>query len=76
MIEVNPGGEDFSNANQRKMPLNIIRNVNQRNGGDAGKRFSVLLLPVKTYSQIDEAVDYVNEHDRPLGLYYFGEDKG
>ena len=32
------------------------------------------LLPVKTYKQVDEAVGYVNEHDRPLGLYYFGED--
>lgn len=21
-------------------------------------------------------MDYINEHDRPLGLYYFGQDKG
>ena len=33
------------------------------------------ILPVKTYRTIDEAIDYVNEHDRPLGLYYFGQDK-
>src|SRR3546814_13721302 len=33
------------------------------------------VLPVKTYKNIDEAIDYVNEHDRPLGLYYFGQDK-
>ena len=32
------------------------------------------LLPVKTYDHIDETIDYVNEHDRPLGLYYFGSD--
>ena len=32
------------------------------------------LLPVKTYNHIDETIDYVNEHDRPLGLYYFGSD--
>ena len=32
------------------------------------------LLPVKTYDHIDETIQYVNEHDRPLGLYYFGSD--
>jgi len=31
-------------------------------------------LPVKTYSSIDQAIDYINDHDRPLGLYYFGDD--
>ena len=31
------------------------------------------VLPVKTYVHIDEAIEYVNEHDRPLGLYYFGQ---
>jgi coniferyl-aldehyde dehydrogenase len=29
------------------------------------------LLPVRTYSDIDEVLDYVNRHDRPLGLYLF-----
>ena len=32
------------------------------------------ILPIKSYSEVDEAIQYVNEHDRPLGLYYFGED--
>ena len=32
------------------------------------------LLPVKTYGGVDEAIAYVNEHARPLGLYYFGSD--
>ena len=33
------------------------------------------VMPVKTYDDLDEAVDYVNEHARPLGLYYFGTDE-
>jgi coniferyl-aldehyde dehydrogenase len=33
------------------------------------------LLPVKTYDSVDDAIGYVNEHARPLGLYYFGGDK-
>lgn len=74
VIEVNPGGEDFSNANIRKMPLNILRNVNDDMKVMQEEIFGPV-LPVKTYSQIEEAIDYVNEHDRPLGLYYFGGDK-
>ena len=33
------------------------------------------IMPVKTYKQIDEVVDYINLHERPLGLYYFGNKK-
>jgi coniferyl-aldehyde dehydrogenase len=32
------------------------------------------VLPVMTYKTVEEAVAYVNRRDRPLGLYYFGED--
>jgi len=32
------------------------------------------VLPVRTYRGLDEAIDYVNRHPRPLALYYFGED--
>ena len=32
------------------------------------------VLPVKTYRHLDEAIDYVNGHPRPLALYYFGAD--
>ena len=74
VIEVNPGDEDFSNANQRKMPLTILKNVNDEMAAMQEEIFGPV-LPVKTYRAVDEAVDYVNEHDRPLGLYYFGDDK-
>jgi coniferyl-aldehyde dehydrogenase len=73
VIEVNPGNEDFANANQRKMPLTILRHVNDEMEAMQEEIFGPV-LPVKTYRAIDEAVDYVNENDRPLGLYYFGED--
>jgi len=33
------------------------------------------LLPVKQYKDVDETINYVNGRDRPLGLYYFGQDK-
>ncbi|MEO0908446.1 MAG: coniferyl aldehyde dehydrogenase [Pseudomonadota bacterium] len=74
VIEVNPAGEDFGSANQRKMPLTVLRGVNDDMTVMQEEIFGPV-LPVKTYKAVDEAVDYVNEHDRPLGLYYFGEDK-
>jgi coniferyl-aldehyde dehydrogenase len=31
-------------------------------------------LPIKGYRDIDEVITYVNDHPRPLCLYYFGND--
>ena len=73
-IEVNPAGEDFAAANLNKLPLTILRNVNDDMKVMQEEIFGPV-LPVKTYKGIDEAIDYVNAHDHPLGLYYFGEDK-
>jgi coniferyl-aldehyde dehydrogenase len=33
------------------------------------------LLPVRSYKTIDETIEYINRHDRPLGLYLFSDDK-
>lgn len=74
VIEVNPAGEDFASANGHKMPLHIVRGVDDGMKVMQEEIFGPI-LPVKTYAHIDEAIDYVNAHDRPLGLYYFGNDK-
>jgi coniferyl-aldehyde dehydrogenase len=74
LIEVNPAGEDFASSNGNKMPLTIVRNVNDDMKVMQDEIFGPI-LPVMTYDSIDQAIDYVNDHDRPLGLYYFGNDK-
>lgn len=33
------------------------------------------ILPVKTYRSADEAIGYINGHDRPLAFYCFSNDK-
>jgi coniferyl-aldehyde dehydrogenase len=33
------------------------------------------LLPVKSYRILDEAIAYINAHDRPLALYPFSHDR-
>ena len=33
------------------------------------------LLPILTYTDIEEALSYINEHEKPLALYLFTKDK-
>ncbi len=33
------------------------------------------LLPILGYSNLSQAIEYINGRDRPLGLYYFGKDR-
>jgi len=33
------------------------------------------ILPIVPYDKVEEALAYVNRHDRPLALYWFGEDR-
>lgn len=73
VIEINPAGEDFASTNSNKMPVYVVRNVNDGMKVMQDEIFGPI-LPVMTYDRVEDAVDYVNEHDRPLGLYYFGDD--
>ena len=34
------------------------------------------ILPIKSYRSLDEAIAYINAHDRPLSLYPFSHDRG
>ena len=73
VVEVNPAGEDFASANSNKMPFTIVRNPTEDMKVMQEEIFGPV-LPIKTYDRPEEAIDYVNAHDRPLGLYYFGKD--
>lgn len=33
------------------------------------------ILPVMTFDQLDQAIDYINANEKPLALYYFGKNK-
>ena len=33
------------------------------------------ILPIRTYARLDDAIDYVNAHDRPLALYPFSHQR-
>ena len=73
IIEINPAGENFSQQPHRKIPPTLVLNPTDDMAVMQDEIFGPI-LPVMQYSDAQEAVDYVNSRDRPLGLYYFGED--
>jgi coniferyl-aldehyde dehydrogenase len=74
VVEINPGRETLP-AEARKLPPTLVI--------EPGEQLAVMreeifgpVLPVKIYRSLDQAIDYVNAHPRPLALYYFGADAG
>ena len=72
VVEINPRQEALP-AEARKMPPTLVI--------EPGENLAVMreeifgpVLPIKTYRTLDQAIDYVNSHPRPLALYYFGTD--
>ncbi len=72
VTEINPANETLA-ADARKLPPTLVI--------EPGEELAVMreeifgpVLPIKTYSWLDEAIDYVNRRPRPLALYYFGAD--
>jgi|TARA_B110000438_G_scaffold298740_1_gene347547 coniferyl-aldehyde dehydrogenase len=74
VVEINPSNEDFSQQPHHKIPPTIVLNPTDDMKIMQEEIFGPV-LPVKTYSQVSETVDYINSKDRPLGLYYFGDEK-
>ena len=73
IIELNPAKENFTQQPFHKIPPTIVLNPTDDMKIMKDEIFGPL-LPVKTYDKVDDAIGYVNAHDRPLGLYYFGDD--
>lgn len=74
LAELNPAKEDFSQQEHRRIPPTLVLDPSEDMQIMQDEIFGPL-LPVKRYQDVSEALDYVNSKDRPLGLYYFGEDK-
>lgn len=68
-------GDDEDAANTRKIAPHLIINPDDNLKIMKDEIFGPL-LPIKTYKNIDEAINYVNSRPRPLALYYFDNDKG
>ena len=73
IVEINPAAEDLRQQPHRRIAPTLILNPTDDMKVMQEEIFGPL-LPVKAYGDVAEAMDYINAHDRPLGLYYFGSD--
>lgn len=72
---INPADEDFTGQNQaNKMPAALILNATDDMKVMQEEIFGPI-LPVRNYEGTQDAISYINNHPRPLALYYFGNDK-
>ena len=73
IIEINPANENFTQQPHHKIPPTLVLNPTDDMAVMQDEIFGPI-LPIKEYTETSEAIAYVNANDRPLGLYYFGED--
>jgi len=72
VTEINPAGEDLG-ATSRKLLPTLVSNA----GPDLRLMREEIfgpVLPIVEYATIEEAISHVNQADRPLALYWFGND--
>ena len=72
ILSINPGGETIAPAS-RKLPPTLVLGATPEMQVMQEEIFGPI-LPVLPYAHIEEAIAYVNRHDRPLALYWFGSD--
>jgi coniferyl-aldehyde dehydrogenase len=72
IVEVNPAKEDLDKS-KRKLPPTLVLDAKDDMAVMQEEIFGPI-LPVLTYKTLDEAIDYVNDHPRPLALYLFSYD--
>ncbi len=75
VVEINPAAEDFSQQEHRKIPPTLILGATDEMSVMQEEIFGPV-LPIRTYTTIEETIREVNARPRPLALYYFGEDEG
>lgn len=68
VITVNPRGEQFASTN--KLPMTVLLDVNDEMRVMQEEIFGPI-LPIVTYDDVSQAIDYVGARPRPLALYYF-----
>jgi coniferyl-aldehyde dehydrogenase len=71
---INLLGDDPIDAENRKIPPHVVLDSNDDMIIMQDEIFGPL-LPVKVYNSIDEVILYINQHERPLALYLYTNDK-
>lgn len=73
LLPLNPA-EELLPAERRKLPLTLVLNPTEDMAVMQEELFGPI-LPLVEVDNIEAAIRYVNDHPRPLALYYFDRDK-
>ena len=73
VIELNPSNEK-ANPSTRKFPLTLVINPSDQLAVMKNEIFGPI-LPIKTYEDLQEVFDYINDRPRPLALYCYSHNK-
>ncbi len=71
LVPINPANESFEGT--RKVEPTLVLDAKESSAILQEEIFGPL-LPIVPYEGLDEAIAYVNDHPRPLALYYFDHD--
>jgi len=74
VVEMNPANEDFRQQPHHKIPPTLVIDPDDSLQVMQDEIFGPV-MPVKSYATVNDTIDYINHHPRPLGLYYFGDDR-
>ena len=74
VVEINPANENFGQQSAYKIAPTFLIDPPEDSAVMQEEIFGPV-MPIKSYDSLDETMDYVNSHERPLGLYYFGTDQ-
>jgi coniferyl-aldehyde dehydrogenase len=66
--------KDSYSAEEQKVPLHLIIDPDDGLKVMQDEIFGPVLV-VKAYDDVPSCVDFINDRPRPLGLYYFGDDR-
>ena len=74
VIPLCPENEDWASPESHKIPLHLVIDPDDSLKCMQDEIFGAI-LNIKPYTDVQDAIDYINEQERPLALYYFGKDK-
>ncbi|AQA18532.1 coniferyl aldehyde dehydrogenase [Halioglobus japonicus] len=74
IVTLCPPGEEMSAPAEHKLALHLIVNPDNDLACMQDEIFGAV-LNIKTYDDLDPVLEFINDRERPLALYYFGEDE-
>ena len=74
VIQLSPDSEDWSSREEHKIPLHLIIDPDDSLACMQDEIFGAV-MNIKSYDDLGQVIEFINERERPLALYHFGNNK-